>query len=248
MKKLIAPTLLLITALAFAAPCDGHKAGHGESCSQACDSNGDGQVTKAEMLAKAEAHFNKMDQNGDGVLTEDERLETHHQMLQHKMMLHIGMKLVHKADTDQSGDVTRDEWDLMVAELESDENGNLILFRPQGDGHHGHAAKRTPPTDLFDIDKSGMVDAADLGMIFEKVDTDGDGVMAKSELEAVHGGAKMRKAHPGAAHLQHMSMLDANGDGAIRLEDITTWFRKLDTNQNGTLEHDELKALHGKHK
>ena len=245
MKKVMVPVILMLTALAFAAPnCGNHKAAHAGA--QMCDSNGDGQVTKAEMLAKAEEHFNKMDQNGDGVLTDDERLETHHKMLQHKMALHVGMKLVHRADTDESGDVTRGEWDLMVSELESDDNGNLILYKPEG-GHHAHRAKRSGGHgDVFDTNKDGVVDAVDLGAIFEKVDADGDGILLKAELEAV-AGAKMRRKAPHGAGQHHMRMLDANGDGSIQLEDITTWFRKLDANENGTLEHDELKALHGKH-
>jgi len=40
---------------------------------RAADSDGDGMITRAEMIAGANAHFVKMDSNGDGQITRAER-------------------------------------------------------------------------------------------------------------------------------------------------------------------------------
>lgn len=40
---------------------------------QSMDTDGDGQISRAEMRASATQNFQRMDKNGDGVLTEDER-------------------------------------------------------------------------------------------------------------------------------------------------------------------------------
>lgn len=41
------------------------------------DTNGDGNIDKAEFLTQAEKRFQKMDTNGDGVVGEDERKAMH---------------------------------------------------------------------------------------------------------------------------------------------------------------------------
>ena len=46
---------------------------HMEQKIKETDTNGDGSISKAEFLAKAEKRFAKMDQNGDGQITPEER-------------------------------------------------------------------------------------------------------------------------------------------------------------------------------
>jgi len=40
---------------------------------KAMDTNGDGNISKAEFMANAEKHFQKMDSNGDGQVSAQER-------------------------------------------------------------------------------------------------------------------------------------------------------------------------------
>ena len=44
------------------------------------DTDGDGNTSKAEFLAEAEARFTKMDKNADGVITPNEHEEMHEKL------------------------------------------------------------------------------------------------------------------------------------------------------------------------
>ena len=46
------------------------------------DSNGDGNISKAEFMAQCEKRFAKMDTNGDGQISPEERQQAHQQMMQ----------------------------------------------------------------------------------------------------------------------------------------------------------------------
>jgi hypothetical protein len=50
----------------------------------AMDTNGDGNISKAEFQANSDKHFAKMDTDGDGQITPQERSQLQQKMMQHK--------------------------------------------------------------------------------------------------------------------------------------------------------------------
>lgn len=85
--------LLCTSSLTLAAASDdpampGHdKAGRQQQMQQRLkeiDSNGDGNISKAEFQAHGDKRFNKMDSNGDGLISPDERKQMHQQMQQQR--------------------------------------------------------------------------------------------------------------------------------------------------------------------
>ncbi len=72
---LIAASLALTAALtgAMAAGPAAAQEGGPLAILRAADTNGDGQLTKAEARAAREAGFNRADANGDGFVTQEER-------------------------------------------------------------------------------------------------------------------------------------------------------------------------------
>jgi hypothetical protein len=57
---------------------------HMQQRMKAMDTNGDGNISKAEFMANGEKHFAKMDTDGDGQVTPQERSQLHQQMMQRK--------------------------------------------------------------------------------------------------------------------------------------------------------------------
>ena len=51
---------------------------------KAMDTDGDGNISKAEFQANSDKHFAKMDANGDGQISPEERSQMQQQMMQHK--------------------------------------------------------------------------------------------------------------------------------------------------------------------
>jgi len=77
MKKIALMTVLgalLVSPMAFAeeGATKGERRG-GHDMMKAADTDGDGNISKAEFAAIGEKHFARMDKNGDGVLSPDER-------------------------------------------------------------------------------------------------------------------------------------------------------------------------------
>lgn len=72
MKKTLAGALLAATLLAGGAVLAQDRPMHRDPLARA-DANGDGIVTKDEMLADVAARFAKLDDNKDGKITQDER-------------------------------------------------------------------------------------------------------------------------------------------------------------------------------
>jgi hypothetical protein len=90
--------LLLVSSLSWATDSavpgqmpmreQGHMQGkqqeHMQQRIKAMDTNGDGNISKAEFMANAEKHFAKMDSDADGQVTPQERSQLQQQRMQHK--------------------------------------------------------------------------------------------------------------------------------------------------------------------
>lgn len=76
MKKLFlaAVAISALSIGATAAIADDHHGGHGHKgkMMERVDTNGDGQISKAEFMAKHEGKFVKMDANSDGFISKEE--------------------------------------------------------------------------------------------------------------------------------------------------------------------------------
>lgn len=85
--------LLCASSLSWAATDDGQamapadKAGkqqHMQQRLKEIDTNGDGNISKAEFQAQGDKKFTKMDSNGDGQISPEERKHMHQQMQQQR--------------------------------------------------------------------------------------------------------------------------------------------------------------------
>lgn len=82
MKKLFVLTALAVVLSTAQSQAEeyGHHGAHKGGMFQKHDTNGDGSISKAEFLSRAEERFAKMDANGDGVISKDEAQETRAEM------------------------------------------------------------------------------------------------------------------------------------------------------------------------
>ena len=82
-----------------------------------------------------------------------------------------------------------------------------------------------------------------LAKMFDKLDTNNDGVLSKDEMKAAR--EKMRAVH--------ISKIDTDGDGRISRAEAAAHpklaqnFDRIDTNGDGFLSKDELRAAHQAH-
>ena len=111
-----------------------------------------------------------------------------------------------------------------------------------------------------DVDRDGRLDRVEAATIgerfvhrFERLDKDADGELTREELAAARGARHGRGAHGRSGFLFGLVKgMDDDGDGAIDRTELGTkmpaWsaaFATIDTNADGKLQRDELKA-HGR--
>lgn len=108
----------------------------------------------------------------------------------------------------------------------------------------------------MDTDGDGKISmeehAVAAGKMFDTMDANKDGRVTASEMEAAHraitGKAKPEKGELTAA--EKIKLIDGNGDGVVTEEEHTvaarSMFEKMDTNHDGFLSRDEVKAGHEK--
>ncbi len=82
---------------------------------------------------------------------------------------------------------------------------------------------------------------------FDAIDTNKDGLVSGEELRAFH------QAHKGEARGEMWKKLDANGDGRISRDEVAGHpklagaFDTIDTDKDGFLSPEELRAAHARH-
>ncbi|MFM2300362.1 MAG: hypothetical protein RLZZ84_98 [Pseudomonadota bacterium] len=152
----------------------------GMNMTKGMDPMGDKTMTRAEVQAKAEAHFAAMDVNKDGKLDAADRAA------------HMGQKF-DQLDTDKNGAISRDEFaDAHKGGHDKDDHG-------MNEHRMGGAMMMLK---MADTNKDGAISkdefvAAHLKM-FDMADTDHDGKLTPAERKAAH--AKMRDHMRGMHH------------------------------------------------
>jgi EF hand len=149
------------------------------------DVNGDGQVTRDELVQTLDL-FDRVDANGDGVLTESDFEAKHTDMA-------FGFA-AHRADENRDHQVTTAEWDAWFAARDTNGDGKLTAEdrpdRPER-SERGERARRGPRpggpgaeklAEALDADGDGDVTRADFAALTAQYDENGDGILSEDEL------------------------------------------------------------------
>ena len=143
------------------------------------DANGDGAVDAAEWNAL----FASLDKNHDGKLAGDE-IAFHHPEPPPEALAYF---LARGADANDDGKITADEWQKRVAALDTDKDGALspseLSFKMRhhwGDDSSATNVDSLPPFAAhWDTDGDGKLEASELEALFAAADRDGDGVLTE---------------------------------------------------------------------
>lgn len=168
------------------------------------DENLDGQIS-AEEFGRTDHRFGLLDGNDDGVVTPDE-LEAAHDRFGGPPP--PGRGLAHMADSDGDRQITKQEWDSAVAEV--DANGDGIvgpeeMVAAAERNHPGMKPGFAPPPDSMidrlDSNDDGFLDAGDFDALFSGLDADSDGTISSEEMRGPRAGCRSRseRAHRGGA-------------------------------------------------
>lgn len=195
-------------------------------------------VSKAQMLARADARFDRLDTNKDGQLSADERK--------------AGAEAARAAMAEKKGGELQD---FMPGGRRGGGAGMgermMARFDTNGDGLISKAENRAMVEARFarmDADKDGMAEAGEArkGMGKGKWKRGGERRGPDGPGGPGMGGPGMG----GPGHGKAMAKLDTDGDGAISKAEFDAMsaqrFAKLDTNSDGKIDATEMKAQHDK--
>jgi len=171
------------------------------------DSNGDGQITRAEMLAGVDAMFARGDVNQDGKLDKADR-EARRAAMKAKMW--------DRLDADNDGSVSKAEYDAAGAERAAKRAARMAEMKERRaergaeagardgerrSGHRMHRGKRGGMAMgmLRQADSNGdqaitLAEArAAAAKHFDMIDADRNGVATKQEMQAMHAAHKAER-------------------------------------------------------
>lgn len=177
----------------------GSKKGH-----KMLDKDGDGTVSLDEFSQRAGRWFARADANGDDTVTLEELKSTAKTMRGKRGRQGKGKgergrdkgKLLKAADTDQDGQITKAEMQAQRAAMfdKIDTDGDGVLTEADHDGRKGPMGKRGV---RWDVDEDGKVTKAEFvagaDRVFERLDANGDNVIAEDELSARRAGPRKGK-------------------------------------------------------
>jgi Ca2+-binding EF-hand superfamily protein len=222
-----ATAVAIAPALAQTAPAQPPKAHHGEAK----------EITRAEMVQRVQQHFARVDANNDGFVTREE-LAAARQAMRSKagQRMSRGMAgMFERLDTNKNGVITRAEAEAAFA------------------ARAGASSNRRAPSwdrlaARFDTNKDGVISRAEFdAAIANRGGQRGQRVARAGERQAgERHGAKRRGGmrHGGMGHI--FGMANLGSDGRISLQEATAaatrFFDKADTNRDGVLTRDEMRA------
>ncbi|MEO9131960.1 MAG: hypothetical protein ABI240_12200, partial [Sphingomonas sp.] len=183
------------------------------------DTNGDGNISRAEFMAQAEARFARMDKNGDGFITADEMGGRAGRGPGGGMMA---------ADADHDGKISRAEFMAQTAQ-------RFTKLDANGDGQISGDEMKA----MMERMREGG------GMMGGRHAPDGQaaGAMMPPPPGAEGGAMRGHHGHRGPGKLER---LDTNHDGKISRDemcaDADRHFDKLDTNHDGFIDQAEMDA------
>jgi Ca2+-binding EF-hand superfamily protein len=168
MKKLTLGISIAAIGLASAAYA-------GQQGGAKADANGDGVVTRSEMMAQTTERFARMDVNSDGKLDQTDRRQMREQRRE---------QMFGKLDADSNGQISKDEF--MSAERKGDRMGK------RSDGERGkrwgHKRGGNKMMKMADTNNDGAISQAEFttaaGKHFDMMDADKDGNITAEERQA----------------------------------------------------------------
>jgi Ca2+-binding EF-hand superfamily protein len=178
----------------------GSETGNGRHGIFQSDSNSDGVLTRAEFDAGRDAQFARLDGDTNGQLTREELRAQRGERGHHGRGGHRGMHSLTRADANNDGDITREEFlarpTQMFDRLDQNDDGVIAAAeRPQrgerrADDQQRQRRERPNP------------------------DTNGDGTFSRAEFTAMGAGMFER--------------LDANNDGRVTQEEARSRHQRRD--------------------
>jgi Ca2+-binding EF-hand superfamily protein len=201
MNKLSLTALILGSGLALAgsvlagtaatAGTDCHE-GKGAGRMGQLDTNKDGKVSLAELVASKQSWLSGVDGNKDGVAT---RAEIDAGM-QARHTEHLD-KMFADQDTNKDGRISREESHMPArwfARIDANNDGNLTreeLMQHPGRPDAAHAKGHNGKVSEMDANSDGKIDAAEVKSAAERMlkrlDKNGDGTLDATELSQGHG-------------------------------------------------------------
>jgi len=191
---------------------------------RAADVNSDHKVTLEEFKAafpnQPPERFTALDRNGDGVLTPE---ETPPNRPPHDGRQYPGMMLK-QADKDGDQKVTAEEFRTAFPQTSDerfkvlDRNADGVLtaadFPPAG----ARPANRPNPAPRFKPEERRLSE-----ITFEKLDTDGNGVLSREEFEKFRSSVKphAEAGRPDKPQPDRLRAADTDNDGKVSLEEAT---------------------------
>jgi Ca2+-binding EF-hand superfamily protein len=202
--------LLSCVALGVAAPAFAEGAGGaGGGLFKTADTNKDGVVDQAEFQASRDKWFADLDTNKDGFITTDELKAFGDKMHAEWQQKHadantngtqpapdasrgdrMAQHILARVDTDKDGKISKAEFDTestaLFKRLDKNSDGKIAADEVPA----RHWGGKGPQFGMMDTDKDGKVTKAEFtaaeDKMFQKLDTNGDGVITPDEMQAAH--------------------------------------------------------------
>lgn len=208
------------------------------------DANRDGVITRAEILAQADAQFKRLDADGDGQIYAEERTAMRGKRGGGMKKMGMGQGRLAQFDTDGDGQISAEERGeareamkgQRQARLDTDNDGT-ITDAERATAKASRTARRAQMTERMDANNDGTVSAEERAAFRE----------ARQARRAEGGeGPRMGRRGGGQRGAAMLARVDTNGDGMISRDEhraaAVARFTAMDANQDGRVDAAERQA------